>query len=61
MRTKSIEFIYALAEEKGLRSFIVRFAPTVHIDGKGGLTGFLIDIFKGKRGPAVYIGNGQAR
>ena len=59
-RSKSANLIYDLAE-KGVRGSVLRFAPTVHADGTGGLTGFLIDVFKGKGGPVVYVGDGQAR
>ena len=60
-RTISADLVYALAKEKGVRGMVVRFAPTVHAEGKGGLTRALIDIYHEKGGPVIYVGDGSPR
>ena len=60
-RAKGVAMVLNLAKEKNVRASVVRFAPTVHADGTGGLTGRLFEMFKAMGGPAIYVGDGQAR
>ena len=60
-RAMSEDLIYKLSKEKGVRGSVIRFAPTVHAEGKGGLTRALIDIYHEKGGPVVYVGDGSPR
>ena len=60
-RAKSADLVYSLAAEKGIRASVLRFAPTVYADGDGGFVGYLINMFKQKGGPVVYVNDGQAR
>ena len=60
-RTISANLVYQLSKEKGIRGSVIRFAPTVHAEGKGGLTRALIDIYHGKGGPVIYVGDGSPR
>ena len=60
-RTVSSDLVYNLSKEKGFRGSVIRFAPTVHAEGKGGLTGRLIEMYHEKGGPVVYIGDGSPR
>ncbi len=60
-RAMSADLVYKLSKEKGVRGSVIRFAPTVHAEGKGGLTRRLIDIYHEKGGPVVYVGDGSTR
>ena len=61
LRSLSADLIYQLSKEKEIRGSVIRLPPTVYAEGKGGLTGMLIDTYRGKGGPVVYIGDGSAR
>jgi len=60
-RAMSADLVYKLSKEKGVRGSVIRFAPTVHAEGNGGLTRRLIDIYREKGGPVVYVGDGSPR
>ena len=60
-RALAADLIYELSKEKAIRGCTIRFAPTVHAEGKGGLTRTLIDMYHEKGGPVVYIGDGSPR
>ena len=60
-RALSADLTHKFAKESGVRGMVVRFAPTVHAEGKGGLTRAMIDIYRQKGGPVVYVGDGAAR
>ena len=60
-RAMSADLIYKFSKEKGVRGSVIRFAPTVHAEGNGGLTRMLIDIYHEKGGPVVYVGDGSPR
>ncbi|MCJ1455325.1 hypothetical protein MMC28_005679 [Mycoblastus sanguinarius] len=60
-RAMSADLVYRLSKEKGVRGSVIRFAPTVYAEGKGGLIGRLIELYHEKGGPVVYIGDGSAR
>ena len=60
-RAISADMVYQLSKEKGVRGSVIRFAPTVYAEGKGGLTRILIDMYHEKGGPVVYIGDGSTR
>jgi nucleoside-diphosphate-sugar epimerase len=49
----------ALAE-RGVRSLVCRFAPTVHGDGDGGFVAALVSIAR-KAGDSAYLGEGTGR
>ncbi|MEV0266804.1 SDR family oxidoreductase [Streptomyces sp. NPDC050617] len=58
-RLTNAEAVLALAE-RGVRSSVVRLAPTVHGDGDYGFLSVLVGIARDK-GVAGYIGDGAAR
>lgn len=60
-RSISADMVHKLSKDKGVRGSVIRFAPTVHAEGKGGLTRALIDIYHEKGGPVIYVGDGSAR
>lgn len=60
-RAMSAALVYRLSKEKGVRGSVIRFAPTVYAEGKGGLIGRLIELYHEKGGPVIYIGDGSAR
>ena len=60
-RALSTDLAFKFARESGVRGMVIRFAPTVHAEGKGGLTRAMIDIYRQKGGPVVYVGDGAAR
>lgn len=60
-RVLSADLVYKMSKEKGVRGSVIRFAPTVHAEGKGGLTRALIDIYHQKGGPVIYVGDGSPR
>jgi nucleoside-diphosphate-sugar epimerase len=58
-RAATSEFVLSLAS-RGVRSSIVRLAPTVHGDGDHGFVATLVDIAR-EKGAAGYIGDGANR
>ena len=60
-RTLNADLIYKFSQEKNIRGCVIRFAPTVHAEGNGGLTRMLIDHYHDKGGPVIYINDGSAR
>ena len=60
-RVKGSDLVREFSEKGGVRGTVVRFAPTVHKLGKGGLTRAFIDKFKASGGPVFYVNDGSAR
>jgi nucleoside-diphosphate-sugar epimerase len=58
-RVASAELALSFAE-RGVRSSVVRFAPTVHGDGDHGFMATLVRIAR-ERGVSAYIGDGASR
>ena len=57
-RSASEEAAYAVAEQQGVNSYIVRLPPSVHAAGDHGFVPILIGIAK-EKGAAAYIGEGN--